>query len=75
MKSRTLYINDKKIADDAKIEFATSKYELHQIINESVHVLENCLFCIDLIFTSQTNLAVDSSVHPSLHPNYHYQIK
>ena len=38
------------------------------------HVLENCSSCIDLIFTSQPNLVVDSSVHPSLHPNCHHQI-
>ena len=49
-------------------------YQLHQIINESRHVIENPWFCTDLIFTSQPNLVVDSSVHPSLHPNYHHQI-
>ena len=72
---RTLYINDKTTTVDAKIEFATSKYELHQIINESIHVLENLMFCTDLIVTSQPNLVVDSSAHPSLHPKYHHQIK
>ena len=63
----------KKTTEDAKMEFATSKYQLHQIINESIHVIEIPLFCTDLIFTSQQNLVVDSSVHPSLHPNYHHQ--
>ena len=29
MKSSTLYINDKTTTEDAKIELATSKYELH----------------------------------------------
>ena len=65
MKSSTLYINDKTTTEDAKIELATSKYELHQMINESIHVLENLLFCTDLIFTLQPNLVVDSSVHLS----------
>ena len=74
MKSRTLYINDKTTTEDAKIKFATSKYELHQIVNESIHVLENLLFRTDLIFTSQPNLVVDSRVHPSLHPNYHHHL-
>ena len=55
MKSRTLYVNDKTTTVDAKIEFATSKYELHQIINESTHALENLLFGNDLIFKSQRN--------------------
>ena len=75
MKSRTLYNNDKTTTEDSKIEFATLKYELHQIINESIHVLESLLSCTDLIFASQPNLELDSSVYPSLHPNYHHQIK
>ena len=65
MKSSTLYINDKTTTEDAKIELATSKYELHQMINETIHVLENLLFCTDLIFTLQPNLVVDSSLHLS----------
>ena len=52
MKSSTLYINDKTTTKDAKIELATSKYEFHQMINESVHALENLFFRTDLIFTS-----------------------
>ena len=75
MKSSTLYINDKTTTEDAKIELATSKYELHQNINESIHVLENIFFRTDLIFTSKPNLVVDSTVHTSLDPNYHRQIK
>ena len=30
--------------------------------------------CIDLIFTDQPNLIVDSGAHPSLHSNCHHQI-
>ena len=65
MKSSTLYINDKTTTEDAKIELATSKYELYQMINESIHVFENLFFRTDLIFKSQPNLVVNSSVHPS----------
>ena len=36
--------------------------------------MENSSSCIDLIFTSQPNLVVESGVHPSLHPNCHHQI-
>ena len=75
MKSSTLYINNKTTTEDAKIELATSKYELHRMINESIRVLENLFFRTDLIFTSQPNLVVDSSVHLSLDPNYHHQSK
>ena len=60
IKSKNWYINSKTTTEGAKIEFATSQYELHQIINEPTHVLENSLSCIDLIFTTQPNLVVDS---------------
>ena len=54
--------------------FVTSQYGLHQMKNGPTHVLENSSSCIDLIFTSEPNLVVDSGVHPSSHPNCHYQI-
>ena len=73
IKSKSWYINDKTTTEGAKIEFVTSQYGLHQIINELIHVLENSSSCIDLIFTSQPNLVVDSGLHPSLHPNCHHQ--
>ena len=72
MNSRTFYINDKTSTDNAKIGFGTSKHKLHQFINKSISGLENLLFCIDLIFTSQPNLVMVSNVHSSLHPNYYY---
>ena len=75
MKSITLYINDKTTTEDAKIELETWKYELNEMINEWIHVLENLLFRNDLIFTSQANLVANSSVHLSLHPTYNHQIK
>ena len=74
IKSKNWYINDKPTTEGAKIEFVTSQFVLHQIINEPTYVLENSSSCIDLIFTSQLNLVVDSGVHPSLHPNCHHQI-
>ena len=49
-------------------------FGLHQIINEPTHILENPSSCIDLIFTSQPNLSVESETQPSLHPNCHHQI-
>ena len=47
---------------------------LQQVISQQTHLLQNSLFYIDLIFTDQLNLAVDSGFHPSLHPNCHHQI-
>ena len=56
------------------IENVTSKFGLSQIIKEATHILESSSSCIDLIFTTQPNLVVESGVHPSLHPNCHHQI-
>ena len=57
-----------------KIDTITSQFGLQQLINEPTHLTANSSSCIDLIFTSQPNLAVESGVHSSLHPNCHHQI-
>ena len=57
----------------------TSKFGLSQIIKEATHILESSFSWIDLIFTTQPNVVVESGVHPSLHPPsypweiWHYQ--
>ena len=56
------------------IENVTSQFGLSQIIKEATHIIEPSSLCIDLIFTTQSNLVVESGVHPSLHPNFHHQI-
>ena len=61
--------------DDLALCSVTSQYGIHQITNGSTYVLGNSASCIDLIFTSQPNIVVDSGVDPSLHLNFHYQIK
>ena len=40
----------------------------------SLQILESFFSCIDNIFKTQSNLVVESGVHPSLHQNYHHQI-
>ena len=47
---------------------------MSQVINELTHVLDNSKSCIDLIFTSQLNIIIDSEVHSSLHSNCHHQM-
>ena len=42
---------------------------------EPTQILHNSSECIDLIFTSQPNLIIESGVHPSLHSNCHHQLK
>ena len=68
------YQNDITTCEGRKIDIATSQVGLSQIIKEPTHILSNSTSCIDLIFTSQPNLVMYSSVHPSLHPNCHHQI-
>ena len=37
-------------------------------------LLDSSSSCIDLTFTSQPNLVMESGVQPSLHPNCHHQL-
>ena len=46
-----------------------SQFGLNQILNEPTHITKNSSTCIDLLFTSQTNLAIESGMHSSLYPN------
>ena len=73
IKSRNCYINGKTTRGGANNEFVTTQYGCHQVIKKPTHVLQNSLSGIDLIFTSQPNLAKDSGVYPSLHSNCHHQ--
>ena len=56
------------------IDNITSQFGLYQVIKESTHILNTSSSCIDLIFTSQPNLIIDSGFHSSLHPNCNHQI-
>ena len=73
-KLRQWYDEDSSTSEGVLIENITSQFGLHQIINEPTHILENSSSCIDLIFTSQPNLSVESGTQSSLHPNCHHQI-
>ena len=52
----------------------TSSNGFYQLINEPTHTQGSSSSCIDLIFTNQENLSVNSGVHASLHLNCHHQI-
>ena len=52
----------------------TSSDGFQQLINETTHLQTNSSSCIDLIFTDQPSMSVNSGVHASLHPNCHHQI-
>ena len=74
-KSKTWWTHDITTNEGVQIESLTSTYGLHQLISDPTHILPNSSSCIDLIFTDQPNLVVDSGVHPSLHPNCHHHIR
>ena len=74
VKSSNWYLNYVTSFQGPQIEFVASQFAMSQVINEPTHILDNSKSCIDLIFTSQPNMIMDSGVHPSLHSNCHHQI-
>ena len=60
--------------EGVQIDSVTLMHGLEQLICNSTHILSNSTSCIDLIFTNQPNLVVDSGTHPSLHLGCHHQI-
>ena len=73
-KTTNWYKNGRTFYEGLKIDAITSQFGLHQLINEPTHLTGNSSSCIDLIFVSQPNLAMESCVHSSLHLNCHHQI-
>ena len=73
-KSSNWYNKDKTSFEGNTIENLTSQLGLHQIINEPTHILPNSSSCIDLIFTSQPNMVIESGIHSFLHSSCHHQI-
>ena len=60
--------------EGSELDFVTSQFELSQIIKEPTHIPNNSESCMDLIFTIQPNMEIDSGVHAPLHSNCHHQI-
>ena len=46
----------------------------HQLVSEPTHFIRNSKSCIELIFTDQPNLFIETEVHPSLDPFFHHSI-
>ena len=66
--------SDKRTYEGKNLESLTSQCGFKQVISDPTHILESSSSCIDLIFTSQPNLVMNSGVRSSLHPNCHHQI-
>ena len=66
--------NDIENNEGKLFEPLTSDLGLHQLISEPTHLMGDSRSCIDLVFTDQPNLIIESGVHPSLHEQCHHQI-
>ena len=73
-KSNLWFKGDKTTCEGSKIDGIAFTFGLQQIINELTHIIGDSSSCIDLIFTSQPSLVMESGVRSSLHPNCHHQI-
>ena len=58
------YDKDSSTYEEISVENIMLQFGLHQIINEPKYILENSSSWIDLIFTSQPNLSVNSTLTP-----------
>ena len=70
----SLWYNNVTTYEGSKTDGVTSQFGLQQIIKEPTHFIGDSSSCIDLIFTTQPNLVMESGVHSSLHANYHHHI-
>ena len=73
-RSSSWWSKDSNTREGLKLFSLTSANGFSQLINEPTHFQGNSSSCIDLIFTDQGNLSVNSGVHTSLHPKYKHQV-
>ena len=67
--SSNWFCQDKTSFEGDAIENLTFQFGLHQVNKEPTHILDTSSSCIDVIFTSQRNLIIESGVHSSLNSN------
>ena len=68
------WVNDNNNTEGVSIDNLTSSYGLKQLIAEPTHILPTSSSCIDLLFTTQSNMVVNSGVFPSIHQSCQHQI-
>ena len=73
-KSSNWSSNDTTTAEGAQLDYLTSLYGMKEVITEPTHILESSSSYIDLIFSNQPNLIIESGVHPTLYSKCHHQI-
>ena len=72
--SKSWWVHDITNNEGKQIESISSLYGFSKLIWESIHILQNSSSCIDLIFTDQPDLVINSRIKPLLHENCHHQI-
>ena len=61
--------------DEGRIfEAFTAELGLQQLVCEPTHFIGESKSCIDLIFTNQPNLFLETGVHPTLHRQCHHHV-
>ena len=68
-RSSSWWSDDINTTEGTKLFSLTSSNDFSQLINEPTHIQTNSSSCIDLIFTDQPNLSMNSGVYSSLHSN------
>ena len=72
--SESCWVHNITNSKGTQIQSISSPYGFSHLILEPTHILQDSSCCIDLIFTGQPNLVINSCVKPSLHENCHHQI-
>ena len=74
LRSKSWWVHNITNNEGTQIQSISSLYGFSQLISEPTHILQNSSSCIDLIFTDQPNLVINSRIKASLHQNCHHQI-
>ena len=65
---------DKTSFKGYQLQLLVPKFGLSLIITKPTHILETATSCIDLSFTSQPKMVMNSGVYASFHPHCYQQI-
>ena len=68
------WVDDTQTSEGSQVDSFKTSYGFRQLLPEPTRIFKNSSSFIDLIFTDQPSLTIDSGTHPSLHPNCHHQI-
>ena len=72
--SKSWWVHDITNNEGTLSESISSLYGFSQLISEPTHILQNSSSCIDLIFTDQPSLVINSGIKLSVHENCDHQI-